>query len=147
MKQKKYSVSKIKTADIFLLKYDLSFDCLTDPQKQVVVTYTNAKKRFWFHLILFVICAVISSYFAFVTYHSVGYFVGESNDLTAWTPQLRGKACFAFGFTFCLSSSIAFLMLICPFLIHMLLRAQFHTLNAFLPALKKPCNNDQTSSN
>jgi hypothetical protein len=150
MKRKQYSESKIKTAQKFLSKYNLTINDLTEQQKKIVVGYTYVKKYFSLFLILLMLSAIVFSIGAFISFQSVKYFIGVNCDLSAIKDNdaLRsfGKACFGLGFGFCLYSSVACLMLIYAIINSIVLRTKSKILTAFLPTLKQTSDDNENPS-
>ena len=147
MKQKKYSESKIITAQKFLSKYELSFDGLNESQKGIVIGYTQAKKHLLLCVILLTLGIIVCSISAYISYESVKYFIGVNCDLSTIKDNdaLRsfGKACFGLGFGSCLYSCVACLMLIYIIVISITLKTKRQILDAFLPVIEQPSDNDQ----
>jgi len=151
MKQKKYSESKVKTAQNFLSKYDLTFDSLDEAQKKVLVNYTSVQKQFLLCLIIFTGSLIIWSFIAYAEYQLANSAIDEIGKISIQenedTLHRYGKLCFRFGFNFGLYSFVALMMLVCIISYSAGLKAKSQILNAFLPALKQSSNNDNTSSN
>lgn len=142
MKPKKYSEFKIKATNKFLSKYNLTFDNLNELQQKATVSYTYHRKFLFFGLVVLLLAIIIFSYWAFVSYLSVGYFVGESSDPSTLTPQLRGKACFGLGLCAGATALTAFYLFLNALIFPWVLRQKRQIFDAFLPSLNQSSNNE-----
>jgi hypothetical protein len=142
---KKYSESKIKAAQKFLSKYNLSFDALDEPQKQVVISYTYLRNFLTVCLIALTFGLVVFSVLAYVYYNRAYATIDQISNLSSPSKAIDlrtyGESCFGRGINFGVHSIGAFMMLIYIVLFLAGLRGKFQMLNAFLPALKHPSGN------
>ena len=147
MKPKKYSESKIKTANKFLSKYNLSFEDLNEEQKRFTIKYTYSTKGLVFYLSILLLGVLIFSLQGFIASESINYFIGKGTDLANYELESDGKICFALGFISCFFYFIASLLLLYGILLPILKKNKLKSLDAFLPDLRlTPINDKETSS-
>ena len=151
MKQKKYSESKIKTAQKFLSKYDLSFNALDEYQKQSVVKYTSVQKYLTLCLIVYLFSMIVFITGTYLYYTRAQAGIDKVIELSASGEIINarkyGDFCFDKGVLFGSSSFTALYMLISTIILPLTLRQKQQTLDAFLPALKQSPDDNKISSN
>lgn len=151
MKQKKYSESKIKTAQDFLSRYEVSFDALNERQKKNVVGYVTIKKLLALSLSALVFALVVFSVMAYVTYQKADSRIIDISKTSTFENEdallIYGKTCFKWGFNVGLYSFTAFMMLIYIIFTSVGISTKFYILDAFLPALKQSSDDNQIPSN
>lgn len=151
MKPKKYSESKIKTANKFLSKYELTFDSLDQNQKQSVTKYTSFRKCLFLFLVadfFFMTIFITKAYLCHTRAQTELDRIIESLSPEQIT-NAREFSSFFFeqGLLVGVLSFSALIMLIYIFLLLKGTRGRFQTINAFLPALKQSSDNEQVTSN
>ncbi len=148
MKQKKYSDSKIKTAQKFLSKYDLPFETLDESQKKVVINYTGVKKLFWLVLAALIFGFVVDFWGACLIYSHSQTIFDQAAERSASAEKINlhtdERLCFMQGFTVGLEACAALVMLSCIIMFIMISRWRGQVFDAFLPSLKNNIDNDQT---
>ena len=151
MKPKKYSESKIETAQNFLSKYDLSFESLDESQKEILIGYTQARKNLMLIFCLLFFGLAVNSVGAYISYQTTDSGIKEIIKTIELNTEsalfIYGKSCFWWGFTFSLYLFVALLMLVYISLIALSFKGRCKYLNAFLPALKQSFDNDKNPSN
>ena len=150
MKQKKYSESKIKTAQKFLSKYDLSFNALDEQQKDSVVKYTFARKHLILCLATYIFSMTVFIIAAYLYYTRAQTGIDKIIELSASgeiiNARIYGDFCFDKGVLFGMSSFIALYMLMFTIILPLTMRQKRQIIDAFLPALKQSSDNEQITS-
>jgi len=151
MKQKKYSESKIKTAQKFISKYDLSFDSLNELQKKAVISYTYGQKGLTLCLVIFLFSMAVSIVGAYLFYTRAQTGIDKISELSASGEIINlheyGQFCFERGCSLGMHSFLALYMLLLSIILPLILRQKRQILDAFLPAIKQSSNDDNTPSN
>ena len=151
MKQKKYSESKIKTAQKFLSKYELTFDNLNALQKNVIVNYTSTQKYFALSLFTLIIGSIIFALGAYYYYESSFSIINDVTEKFASVETFDlyefGKICLERGSLIGLYSLVAFVQFLNVILILLFSKRRGQVFDAFLPALKRTSDDNKTPSN
>ena len=151
MKQKKYSESKIKTAQEYLSKFDLTFESLNEPQKKLVVNHTSVQKLFGLSLATLIFALTVFSVIAYI-----GYSQSESRiekvaelSLSGESVNLKkfGNSSFSRGASVGAQSCVAFVMFLNIIMLVFTSKWRGQVFNVFLPALKQSSDNDKIPSN
>ncbi len=151
MKQEKYSESKIKIAQLFLSKYDLSFDSLNKLQKKVVVNYTSVQKLFGLSLAALIFALTVFSAMAYLSYSQSESRIEKVVELSLSGESINldkfGHSSFSLGFTIGAQSCTAFAMLLYIIMLLLTSKLRGQVFDVFLPALKQSSDDDENSSN
>ncbi|MHC4552687.1 MAG: hypothetical protein ACYSUT_07970 [Planctomycetota bacterium] len=151
MNQKKYSESKIKTAQKFLSKYDLSFNILNESQKKSVVRHTQGRKYLLLCLVTYIFGMTVCVIGAYLYYARAQTGIDKIVELSASGEAINlrkyGVFCFEKGLLVGMSCFSALYILMFTIILPLIMRQKRQILNAFLPALKQPPINDNEEPN
>jgi len=151
MKQKKYSESKIKTAQKFLSKYDLTFDDLDEPQKKAVVRQAYGQKYLILCLVVFTFGLITSIVGTYLTYNRTHTYIDKIVELSASGEVINldkyGAFCFEKGSLVGMHSSCVLYTLLFIITLPLILKVKHQILDAFLPSLKQPSDGNKNPSN
>lgn len=146
MKKKVYSVSKIKTAQKFLSKYDLTFESLNEQQKESVVNYTYGRKYTKAGVWLLICCLIFfiaGAYLCYARTLTIYDQVAKASD-SGEIINLHnyGKLCFGRGFIVGVFICAAFFALSNLTAIPLILKVNHKIFDAFLPIIKQSSDNE-----
>ena len=151
MKQKKYSESKVRTAQKFLSKYAIPFDSLDEKQRKVVISYTYGQKLLTLCLVLFSFSLAVSIVGAYLFYTRAQNGIDKITELSVSGEAINlheyGHFCFDKGCSLGMHSFLALYMLLLIIMLPLILKSKRQILDAFLPAIRQSAENEQIPSN